>query len=141
MKICEAVSELDMIQKAKDVEHDMIICPFLTKRVPTSLWENQTTPCLIVHPGRVGDRGMSSLDWAIQEKQPSCGVTVLQAAEEMDAGDVWSTLEFSVQEDITKGGVYNTYVATATAEAVLLAVQKFKAKISPQPLDYSNPSV
>ena len=88
MKICEAVSELDMIQKAKDVEHDMIICLFLTKRVPTSLWENQTTPCLIVHPGRVGDRGMSSLDWAIQEKQPSCGVTVLQAAEEMDAGDV-----------------------------------------------------
>ena len=54
MKICEAVSELDMIQKAKDVEHDMIICLFLTKRVPMSLWENQTTPCLSVHPRKSG---------------------------------------------------------------------------------------
>ena len=42
---------------------DIIICPFLTKRIPIEIYGN--VPCIIVHPGIEGDRGMSSIDWAL----------------------------------------------------------------------------
>jgi putative two-component system protein, hydrogenase maturation factor HypX/HoxX len=34
---------------------DLILCPFLTKRLPQEIYENYK--CLIVHPGIKGDRG------------------------------------------------------------------------------------
>lgn len=46
---------------------DAIVAPFLTKRVPERLWRNNVTcPVLIVHPGVRGDRGVSSIDWALK---------------------------------------------------------------------------
>lgn len=46
---------------------DIIVAPFLTKRVPERLWkDNAVCPVLIVHPGVRGDRGVSSIDWAIK---------------------------------------------------------------------------
>jgi putative two-component system hydrogenase maturation factor HypX/HoxX len=41
----------------------------------------------VVHPGIVGDRGPSALDWAIRRASANWGVTVLQANAEMDGGD------------------------------------------------------
>jgi len=52
----------------------------LKKTIPPAIW--QTYTCLIVHPGITGDRGPSSLDWAIALAEPSWGVTVLQAIED-----------------------------------------------------------
>ena len=42
---------------------DLILAPFLRRAIPESVW--RAIPCLIVHPGPPGDRGPSSLDWAI----------------------------------------------------------------------------
>ena len=72
-------------------EHDpqLIVCPFLKQMIPESIWS--TRRCLIVHPGPPGDRGPSSLDWAIELDEPVWGVTVLQANGEPDAGKVWAT--------------------------------------------------
>ena len=70
---------------------DLVICPFLKDRVPHALWSNPQRPVVIIHPGIVGDRGASALDWAIMRELPSWGVTALQAVEEMDAGPVWAT--------------------------------------------------
>ncbi|WP_419799967.1 hypothetical protein [Terasakiella sp.] len=42
---------------------DILIAPFLKRAIPESIWSKLT--CLIVHPGPKGDRGPSSLDWAI----------------------------------------------------------------------------
>jgi putative two-component system hydrogenase maturation factor HypX/HoxX len=41
---------------------DVILAPMLTKVVPEDVWSQH--PVLIVHPGPMGDRGPSSLDWA-----------------------------------------------------------------------------
>jgi putative two-component system hydrogenase maturation factor HypX/HoxX len=43
---------------------DLIVCPMLKKLIPESIWGSHR--CLIVHPGPRGDRGPSSLDWAIE---------------------------------------------------------------------------
>jgi hypothetical protein len=44
-------------------EPELIVCPMLKKIIPESVWSRHR--CLVVHPGPVGDRGPSALDWAI----------------------------------------------------------------------------
>ena len=43
---------------------ELIVCPMLKKIIPESIWTKHR--CLVVHPGPSGDRGPSSLDWAIE---------------------------------------------------------------------------
>ena len=64
----------------------------LKKMIPESIWAQHR--CLIVHPGPRGDRGPSSLDWAIELGMREWGVTVLEANGEVDGGDVWATRTF-----------------------------------------------
>ncbi|MGW7463986.1 enoyl-CoA hydratase-related protein [Streptomyces xantholiticus] len=101
---------------------DLVVAPLLKAVVPRDVWTACT--CLIVHPGPVGDRGPSSLDWAIDEDVDAWGVTVLQADEEMDAGDVWATVGFPVPR-VAKSDLYRNEVSDAAIEAVLLAVDRF----------------
>ncbi|MGW2562577.1 hydrogenase maturation protein [Streptomyces sp. NPDC001514] len=119
---------------------DLVIAPMLTTPVPEDIWS--TRPVLIVHPGPLGDRGPSSLDWALHDDAPEWGVTVLQAAAEMDAGDVWASVPFQVPPGVSKSDLYRGEVADAAVEAVLLAVERFADRSwTPVPLDPSAPEV
>ena len=71
---------------------ELIIAPYLRRAIPASIWQRHV--CLIVHPGIVGDRGPSALDWAIQGGERTWGVTVLQATGEMDSGPIWAAETF-----------------------------------------------
>jgi putative two-component system hydrogenase maturation factor HypX/HoxX len=42
---------------------ELVVAPYLRRPIPASVW--QRVPCLVVHPGPVGDRGPSALDWAV----------------------------------------------------------------------------
>ena len=53
---------------------DLIVAPFLKRAIPASIWSRHV--CMIVHPGIAGDRGPSSLDWAIQSGLPEWGDAV-----------------------------------------------------------------
>jgi putative two-component system hydrogenase maturation factor HypX/HoxX len=118
---------------------DLVIAPMLTTAIPADIWSAR--PCLIVHPGPVGDRGPSSLDWAVMTGAGRWGVTVLQANAEMDAGDIWASAEFTMPGG-SKSSVYRTEVADAAARAVLLAVTRFATgQFRPEPLDYGRPGV
>ncbi|MCW7945089.1 hydrogenase maturation protein [Streptomyces hygroscopicus] len=100
----------------------LVIAPMLKTAIPREVWS--AYPCLIVHPGPVGDRGPSSLDWAIQEGAESWGVTVLQAEEEMDAGAVWASVACPLPP-LSKSELYRNEIADAALAAVLLAVGRF----------------
>src|SRR5262245_66275687 len=102
---------------------DLIIAPMLTAAIPADIWS--AWPCFIVHPGPRGDRGPSSLDWAIMDGATRWGVTVLQANAEMDAGDIWASAEFAVPPACSKSSLYRTEVADAALDAVLAAVARF----------------
>ncbi|MFD7097873.1 hydrogenase maturation protein [Streptomyces xanthophaeus] len=101
---------------------DLIIAPMLKTAVPEEVWSAHT--CLIVHPGPVGDRGPSSLDWAVHDQATRWGVTVLQAEAEMDAGAVWAFAECPVPQ-VAKSDLYRGEIADAALQAVLLAVHRF----------------
>ncbi|GAA0635556.1 hydrogenase maturation protein [Streptomyces thermocarboxydovorans] len=102
---------------------DLLLAPMLKTVVPRDVWTRHT--CLIVHPGPVGDRGPSSLDWALQEGAAEWGVTVLQAEAEMDAGPVWATAGFLVPPGAGKSDLYRNELADAALDAVLTAVERF----------------
>ncbi len=111
---------------------DLIVAPFLKRALPESIWRNHV--CLIVHPGIVGDRGPSALDWAIMNGERDWGVTVLQAIAEMDAGPVWASATFPMRA-APKSSLYRNEVTDAAEQAVLLAVERFATRtFRPVPL-------
>ena len=138
VSVCLSVSDQEMRSAVAAFKPELIICPMLKQRVPDDIWRHTTT--LIVHPGIVGDRGPSSLDWAIQGQEPEWGVTVLQADEEMDAGAIWATRNFPMRAT-SKRALYREEVSTLALEAVMEAVEKFARGATPTPLDYSRPDV
>ncbi|MGR9117203.1 MAG: hemerythrin domain-containing protein [Gammaproteobacteria bacterium] len=118
---------------------DLIICPFLTKRIPNALFESTT--CLIVHPGIKGDRGPSSLDWAIQNGEDEWGVTLLEAREEMDAGDIWVSKTFPMRA-ANKSSIFNREVTQTAIDCLWEVLTYFEAPdFKPEPLDYTKPGI
>ncbi len=129
--------EKKLEDKVASYKPELIIAPYLTRKIPASVYENYT--CLIVHPGIPGDRGASSLDWAILEGRKEWGVTILEAVEKMDAGPVWAYKLFPMRFT-SKAKIYRCEVTQAAASAVLESVEKFEKKnFKPIPLDYQNP--
>ncbi|WP_405997133.1 hydrogenase maturation protein [Streptomyces sp. NBC_00829] len=100
----------------------LVVAPMLKTAIPREVWSAYT--CLVVHPGPVGDRGPSSLDWAIHDDADQWGVTVLQADAEMDAGDVWASASFPMTS-AAKSDLYRNEVSDAATAAVLVAVERF----------------
>jgi len=110
---------------------DVVVAPFLKRAIPAAVWTS--VPCLVVHPGIVGDRGPSALDWAVQDGEARWGATVLQANAEMDAGDVWATAAFDVRT-ASKGSLYRNEVTEAAVAAVGMALAAMARGEHPTPL-------
>ncbi|WXK35485.1 sensor protein hoxX (plasmid) [Mycetohabitans rhizoxinica] len=128
-----------MLARAKQVDPDLIICPFLKHRIPDTVW--RAWPCLVVHPGIEGDRGPSALDWAITHQQSEWGVTLLQANTEMDGGDVWGTHQFAMRR-ASKGSIYRRDVIPGAVKLIRQALADFAdPRFRARAQDYARPSV
>jgi putative two-component system protein, hydrogenase maturation factor HypX/HoxX len=117
---------------------ELIVCPMLKTIIPDSVWSNHR--CLVVHPGPRGDRGPSSLDWAIELEMAEWGVTVLEATGEVDGGDVWAARSFRTRE-AGKSSLYRHEVRRAAVDAVVEAVTAVAGGRAPEPVDYGDPRV
>jgi putative two-component system hydrogenase maturation factor HypX/HoxX len=118
-----ATSERDITEGVRAAGPDLIIAPYLTDRVPAAVWRHWRT--IVLHPGPVGDRGPSSLDWAISDGMRTWGVTALQAVEEFDAGPIWATRTFPMPGQAPrKSALYAGPVADAALECVFEVVAK-----------------
>jgi putative two-component system hydrogenase maturation factor HypX/HoxX len=112
-----ATDERGIVDGVRAARPELILCPYLNQRVPAQVWQHWRT--VIIHPGPVGDRGPSSLDWAITEAAPVWGVTAFQAVEELDAGPIWATRLFPLPTAAPrKSSLYNGPVADAAMECV-----------------------
>lgn len=118
---------------------DLILAPFLKRSIPESIWCKHR--CIIVHPGVKGDRGPSSLDWAIMRGEAYWGVTCIEAVAEMDAGDIWATVAFPMRS-ASKSSVYRNEVTEAAVTAVKLTLARLSSgDYQPEPLCYDDPEV
>jgi len=102
--------------RVQEAAPDLILCPYLTTRIPQSVWATWTT--IVIHPGPPHDRGPSALDWAIRDAEPVWGVTALQAIEELDAGPVWAWRTFDMPAMPRKTALYNGPVADAALACI-----------------------
>ena len=113
----------------------LILAPYLRRAIPEAIWREHV--CLIVHPGVVGDRGPSALDWAIMNGVQEWGVTVLQAKAEMDAGPVWAA-ETLLMREAKKSSLYRNEVTEASVRAVRTALDRLtdyrNGRWQPQPV-------
>jgi putative two-component system protein, hydrogenase maturation factor HypX/HoxX len=98
---------------------ELVVCPFLKRMIPESIWGQYR--CLVVHPGPVGDRGPSSLDWAVELGASEWGVTVLVADGEFDAGVVCAARSFGMRAT-GKSSLYRHEVRRGAIEALVEAV-------------------
>jgi putative two-component system hydrogenase maturation factor HypX/HoxX len=130
-----------MLQDVERTRPELIIAPMLKTAIPEEIWGRHL--CLIVHPGITGDRGPSSLDWAISGAEPRWGVTILQAEADMDAGPIWATETFAMPHmPAAKSSLYRAQVTEAAVRAVLRAVARVAdPSFVPEPLDYARADV
>jgi putative two-component system hydrogenase maturation factor HypX/HoxX len=134
VSVSPVADQADMQAAFERVQPDVIVAPYLKRAIPASVWSAR--PCLVVHPGIRGDRGPSSLDWAIHDGEDRWGVTVLQANAEFDAGDIWSSRDFRMRP-ASKSALYRHEVADAASEAVHDALLRYRCgTFVPTPLDY-----
>ncbi|VUD61996.1 4-chlorobenzoyl coenzyme A dehalogenase-2 [Thalassocella blandensis] len=128
-----------LIEQTERFQPDVIVCPFLTQRIPEQVWSQ--FPCLIVHPGIEGDKGPSSLDWAITEGEEEWGVTLLQANGNFDDGDIWGTRRFPMRPT-SKTSIYKREVTSAAMELMRQAIADIeKNEVCPRKLDYNSSMV
>jgi len=141
IELALATSDSTMVGAVAQHAPELIIAPMLKVAIPESIWTRHT--CLIVHPGIKGDRGPSSLDWALADGEARWGVTVLEAVTEMDAGPIWASQTFALANRAhTKSRVYRNEVTEAAVRAVLEAVARFESRrFRPKRLDYARPDV
>ncbi len=132
---CEEV----MREAVEREQPDLIVAPMLKKVIPASIWQKYL--CLIIHPGIKGDRGPSSLDWAILNANKEWGVTLLQANAEMDAGDIWASHTFSMRA-VSKSHLYRHEVTEAAIQGLLETIAKVESHtFLPEPLNYQKEEV
>ena len=136
-----APDEATLLAAVHATDPDLVLCPFLRERVPEEVWRTRRT--IIIHPGPRGDRGPSSLDWAIMDAEPVWGVTAVQADQVMDAGPIWASRNFDMPADPPrKSALYNGLVSQAALHLVTeVLTNAADPDFHPQPLDYTNPDV
>jgi putative two-component system protein, hydrogenase maturation factor HypX/HoxX len=119
LQIRTPMSAEDMTRFARLAAPDVILCPFLKEVVPPEVCERVTT--WVPHPGIRGDRGPSSLSWAILTGESRWGLTMVRAEpttrpEELDGGNVGAWREFAMPTEATMGEVYARYVIPAAID-------------------------
>ena len=133
-----AVNDECMTEAARLFRPELVIAPFLRRAIPEAVW--RTVRCLVVHPGPVGDRGPSALDWAILDGRTAWGTTLIEANADFDAGDIWATREFDLRP-AAKSSLYRDEVTEAAVTCVIEAIEKIESgTASGQPLSQAGPS-
>jgi putative two-component system protein, hydrogenase maturation factor HypX/HoxX len=110
---------------ARLVDPDVLFCPFLKEVVPAEVCRRWLA--WVPHPGVRGDRGPSSLSWAILEGERTWGLTMVRAepstsAEDLDSGNVGAWREFAMPAEATVAEVYAQHcvpAAVACAREIL----------------------
>ncbi len=76
------------------------------------------------------------------KKKNSWGVTLLQASDEMDAGNIWGTANFALHCNYSKSKAYRGEVIRIASKLVGYAVRNVENNtISTRALDYTNKNV
>lgn len=115
VSVAYAITEVQMLTEIEDFKPQLILCPFLKRYLPESIYENY--PTFIVHPGPIGDRGPNALEYALQNHTKEWGIVIFKANKLYDGGDIYAQKNFKVRET-SKASLYRQEVVGATLQAL-----------------------
>jgi putative two-component system hydrogenase maturation factor HypX/HoxX len=115
VSVCFAISEVQMLEEIEDFVPELILCPFLKRYLPPSIYESY--PTYIFHPGPRGDRGPNALEYALQSHTKEWGLVILRANSEYDGGDIYAEVHFKVR-DTYKASLYRQEIVQASLKAL-----------------------
>ena len=107
--------------------------------IPESIWAQHR--CLIVHPGPRGDRGPSSLDWAIELGAARVGRHGARGDGEVDGGDVWATRTFRRARRARAACTATRSAAPRSRPSSRRSTRIADGGAAPEPLDHGDPRV
>lgn len=110
-----SISEMQMLEEIEIFKPELILCPFLKRYLPASIYENY--PTYIFHPGPIGDRGPNALEYALQSHTKEWGLVILRANAEYDGGDIYAQVDFKVR-DTYKASLYRQEIVCASLKAL-----------------------
>ena len=120
----QVVDSPEIIEAAVDAhEPDLVVCPMLKQFIPETVWAQvhaawssiPVRTAIVVRPRLTGRSSSAFDEW---------GVTVLEAVEEADAGDIWETRKFKMRS-VGKSSIYRHEVRRAAVEMLVFAVHNF----------------
>ncbi|UPT77902.1 enoyl-CoA hydratase-related protein [Sulfurovum sp. XGS-02] len=118
-----AISDVQMLEEIESVSPDLILCPFLKRYLPESIYAH--TPTYIFHPGPLGDRGPNALEYALQSHTKTWGLVILRANALYDGGDIYAQEDFKVR-DTYKASLYRQEIVQASLQAMGQFFKKLK---------------
>ncbi len=128
-----AISEMQMLEEIEAFQPELILCPFLKRYLPASIYEKY--PTYIFHPGPIGDRGPNALEYALQSHTKKWGLVILKANAEYDGGDIYAQVDFSVRNTY-KASLYRQEIVHSSLKALDLFFENLKNEtVSPQVLN------
>ena len=110
-----AISEEQMLEEIGSFEPELILCPFLKRYLPESIYKKY--PTYIFHPGPLGDRGPNALEYALKSHTKEWGVVVFEANALYDGGDIYAQESFTVRETY-KASLYRQEIVQASQQAL-----------------------
>ncbi len=99
-----AVSPDQMAREIEAHNPEIVLCPYLRRYIPPEVYTIR--PTYIFHPGPRGDRGPDSLEHALSRDEERWGAVWLEAAEELDSGNILAEAAFAVRKKATKASLY-----------------------------------
>ncbi|HIP18839.1 MAG TPA: hydrogenase [Sulfurovum sp.] len=113
--VAYAISEGQMLDEIGVFEPELILCPYLKRYLPESIYENY--PTYIFHPGPLGDRGPNALEYALKSHTKVWGVVIFEANALYDGGDIYAQENFTVRETY-KASLYRQEIVQASLKAL-----------------------
>ncbi len=110
-----SINNQQITHEIENVEPELILCPFLKFFIPQNIYEKY--PTYIFHPGPIGDRGPSSLEYALQSHTKEWGIVILRANELYDGGEIIALCDFKVRKTY-KASLYRQEVVKSSLKAL-----------------------
>jgi putative two-component system protein, hydrogenase maturation factor HypX/HoxX len=134
-----AANDLQTIEAIQSYQPALILYPSSDIDLLQSIWHRYR--CIALHINVDHDRELSSLDWAIQNREESCTVTAVQISSDMSVGSIWASETFNIRSD-TKTSNYVLEVQDASVKVALQVIERAQyPNFIPELLDYNHPHI
>jgi putative two-component system hydrogenase maturation factor HypX/HoxX len=129
VRVVYAISPEQMLAEIEAESCDVILCPYLTRYVPESIYDRW--PTFVYHPGPIGDRGAYALEHALSDPTQSWGGVWLRVDAVYDGGDIYAHATYPVRP-ARKASLYRIE-ATRAAVSTLETLFETIAQDTPRP--------